>query len=62
MVKSEILLLGDGSHSFRTMGRVLEYRGFSVKALSGPEASLEALVKKNYDLIISKFSRGKRIT
>ena len=60
MVKSEILLLGDSSHSFRTMGRVLEYRGFSVKALSGPEASLEALVKKNYDLIISKFSREEK--
>ena len=60
MVKSEILLLGDGSHSFRTMGRVLEYRGFSVKALRGPEASLEALVKKNYNLIIARLSREEK--
>ncbi len=57
MAKSEILLLGDGSHSFRTMGWVLEYKGFSIKALRGPEAALEALVKNNYDLIIAKLSR-----
>ncbi len=42
------------------MGWVLEYKGFSVKALRGPEASLEALVKHNYDLIIAKFSREER--
>jgi PleD family two-component response regulator len=57
MAKAEILLLGDGSHPFRTMGWVLEYRGFSIKALQGPEAALEALVKNNYDLIIAKLSR-----
>ena len=33
-------------------------RGFSIKALIGSEAALEALVKRNYDLIIVKFSRG----
>ena len=60
MVKSEILLLGDGSHPFRTMGWVLEYRGFSLKALRGPEAALEALVKKNYDLIIAKLSQEEK--
>ena len=60
MAKSEILLLGDGSSSLRTMGWVLEYRGFSIKALTGSEAALEALVKKNYDLIIAKFSRGEK--
>jgi PleD family two-component response regulator len=52
----QILLLGDGSHSFRNMVWVLEDRGFSVKALGNPEAALEALVKKNYDLIIAKLS------
>ncbi len=57
MAKSEILLLGDGSQPFRTMGWVLEYKGFSIKALRGPEAALEALVKKNYDLIIARLSR-----
>lgn len=60
MAKSEILLLGDGSHSFRTMGWVLEYKGFSIKAFRGPEAALEALVKNNYDLIIAKLSREER--
>ena len=38
MGKYEILLLGDGSHPFRTMGWVLEYQGFSVKDLRGPES------------------------
>ena len=60
MTNYEILLLGDGSHPFRTMGWVLEYRGFSIKALRGPEAALEALVKKNYDLIIAKLSREEK--
>ena len=60
MAKSEILLLGDGSHPFRTMRRVLEYRDFSVKALRSPEVALEALVKKNYDLIIAKLSREEK--
>ena len=39
---------------------VLEYKGFSIKAFSGPEAALEALVKKNYDLIIAKLSREEK--
>jgi ATP-dependent Lon protease len=60
MTKFEILLLGDDSQSFRTMGWVLAYRGFSVKAFGSPEAALEALVKKNYDLVIAKLSREKR--
>jgi len=60
MAKSEILLLGDGSRPFRTMGWVLEYKGFSIKALRGPEAALEALVKKNYDLIIARLSRDEK--
>jgi sigma-B regulation protein RsbU (phosphoserine phosphatase) len=56
MAKYEILLLGDGSHLFRTIGWVLEYKGLSVKASASPEAALEALVKKNYDLIVAKLS------
>ena len=60
MNKNEILLLGDGSHPFRTMGWILEYRGFSINALRGPEAALEALVKKDYDLIIAKLSQEER--
>ncbi len=60
MAKSEILLLGEGSKSLRTMGWALEYKGFSIKAVSGAEAALEALVKKNYDLIIAKVSRNEK--
>jgi PleD family two-component response regulator len=60
MAKSEILLLGDGSHPFRTMGWVLAYKGYSIKAVKGPEAALEALVKKNYDLILAKISQNEK--
>jgi DNA-binding NtrC family response regulator len=57
MAKSEILLLGDGSQPFRTMGLILEYKGLSIKAVRGADAALEALVKKNFDLIIASLSR-----
>ena len=60
MAKNEILLLGDGSHSFRTMGWVLEYKGSSIKAVRGAEAALEAMVKKNYDLVIAKISQEEK--
>jgi len=60
MAKFEILLLGGGSRSFRTVDWVLEYRGFSVNAFGSPEAALEALVKKNYDLIIARISKEER--
>ncbi len=56
MAKYEILLLGDGSHLFRTIAWVLEYKGYAVRAAASPEAALEALVKKNYDLVIAKLS------
>ena len=56
MAQYEILLLGDGSHLFRTMAWVLEYKGYAVKTAVSPEAALEALVKKNYDLVIAKLS------
>lgn len=56
MAKYEILLLGDGSHLFRTIGWVLEYKGYAVKTVASPEAALEALVKKNYDLVIAKLT------
>ena len=60
MARFDILLLGDGSQPFRTMGWVLEYRGFSLKAVGDPEAALEAMVKKNYDLIIAKVSKNEK--
>ncbi len=59
MAKYEILLLGDGSHLFRTIAWVLEYKGYSVRAAASPEAALEALVKKNYDLVIAKLTMAE---
>lgn len=60
MARYEILLLGDGSHLFRTIAWVLEYKGYSVRAAAHPEAALEALVKKNYDLVIARLSMNER--
>jgi two-component system OmpR family response regulator len=57
MAKSEILLLSDGSQPFWTIGWVLEYKDLSIKAVRGTEAALEALVQKNYDLIIASLTR-----
>jgi DNA-binding response OmpR family regulator len=58
MSEYQILLLGDGSQAFQTIARVLKFNGFTVKAAGNPEEALEALVRKNYDLIIAKLSRG----
>jgi two-component system, sensor histidine kinase and response regulator len=60
MAKHDILLVGDGTNLFRTIGWVLQYRGFAVKATASPEAALEALVKKNYDLVIGKLTADNR--
>jgi DNA-binding NarL/FixJ family response regulator len=56
MAKYDILLIGDGTHLLRTIGWVLDYKGFAVKVTANPEDALEALVKKNYDLVIAKVS------
>ncbi len=57
MAKYDILLIGDGTDLLKNIGWVLEYKGFVVKLTANPEAALEALVKKNYDLVIAKLSR-----
>lgn len=56
MVKHDILLIGDGTNLLKTIGWVLDYKGFAVKVTASPEAALEALVKKNYDLVIARLS------
>ena len=56
MSKYDILLVGDGSNLLQTISWVLEYKGFSVKTAATPEAALEALVRKNYDLVISRIT------
>jgi two-component system, sensor histidine kinase and response regulator len=54
MAKYDILLIGDGTNLLKTIGWVLDYKGFAVKATASPEAALEAMVKKNYDLVIAR--------
>ena len=60
MAKYDILLIGDGTNLLKTIGWVLDYKGFAVKVTATPEAALEALVKKNYDLVIAKLTTGDR--
>jgi two-component system, sensor histidine kinase and response regulator len=60
MVKQDILLIGDGTNLLKTIGWVLDYKGFAVKVTASPEAALEALVKKNYDLVIAKLASADR--
>ena len=62
MAKHDILLIGDGTNLLKTIGWVLDYKGFAVKVTASPEAALEALVKKNYDLIIAKLTSADRET
>ena len=60
MAKHDILLIGDGTNLLKTIGWVLDYKGFVVRVAASPEAALEALVKKNYDLIIAKLTNADR--
>jgi signal transduction histidine kinase len=60
MAKHDILLIGDGTNLLKTIGWVLDYKGFVVKVTASPEAALEALVKKNYDLVIAKLTTVDR--
>jgi DNA-binding response OmpR family regulator len=60
MAKYDILLIGDGTNLLKTIGWVLDYKGFAVKVTASPEAALEALVKKNYDLVIAKLTTADR--
>ena len=60
MANYDILLIGDGTNLLKTIGWVLDYKGFAVKVTASPEAALEALVKKNYDLVIARLSTDDR--
>ena len=53
MTRHDILLIGGGTDLLKTIGWVLGYKGFAVKVTASPEAAVEALVKKNYDLVIA---------
>jgi signal transduction histidine kinase len=52
MAKYDILLIGDDTRLLQTIGWVLEHKGCAVNATATPEAALEALVRKNYDLVV----------
>lgn len=56
MAAYEILLLDDESSLFRTLAWALEHKGYKVAAVSSPEAAIESLVTKNYDLLIAKLT------
>jgi DNA-binding response OmpR family regulator len=56
MAKYNILLIGEGANILKTIGWVLDYKGCAIKVTASPEAALEALVKKNYDLVIAKLT------
>ena len=56
MAKYDILLIGDGTNLLKTIGWVLDYKGFAVRVTASPEAALEALVRKNYDLVVAKLT------
>ena len=60
MAKQDILVIGDGTNLLKTIGWVLDYKGFAVRVTASPEAALEALVKKNYDLVIAKLTTDDR--
>ncbi len=55
-MEGNILLLGDGSHLFRAMGWVLKSKDYRVERALEPETAVEALVKKNFDLIIARLT------
>jgi signal transduction histidine kinase len=60
MARQDILVIGDGTNLLKTIGWVLDYKGFVVNVTASPEAALEALVKKNYDLVIAKLTTADR--
>jgi two-component system sensor histidine kinase/response regulator len=62
MAKYDILLIGDGTNLLKTIGWVLDYKGFAVKVTASPEDALEAMVKKNYDLVMGKLTPDDRET
>lgn len=53
MAAYEILLLDNGSPLFHTLAWALESKGYGVAAVSSPEAAIESLARKNYDLLIA---------
>ena len=57
MDKKRILVVGYEQHISRTICWVLEYQGHKARSAFGSGAAIEALIKKNYDLVIAQFSK-----
>jgi signal transduction histidine kinase len=53
MAAFEILLMSDGSSLFRTLAWALESKSYGVAEVSSPEAAIESLALKDYDLLIA---------
>ncbi|MBM4274252.1 MAG: response regulator [Deltaproteobacteria bacterium] len=53
----DILLVGDGSNLFWTLTWALGHKGYRIRSAAQLEAALEALVKKNFDLIIARLTK-----
>lgn len=56
MTGHKILFINDGQHLCRIICWALEYRGYQVRSAASPETAIEALVQKNYDLVIAKLT------
>ena len=56
MAQYDILVTGDGTNLLQTIGLVLKSKSFAVKTTTGQEAALEALLRKNYDLVVAKLT------
>ncbi|MFZ5450822.1 MAG: ATP-binding protein [Thermodesulfobacteriota bacterium] len=59
MTAYEILLLDNGSPLFHTLGWALESKGYRVAEVSSPEAAIESLARKNYDLLITPLTQER---
>lgn len=60
MANYDILLIGGDTNLLKTLGWVLDYKGFAVKVTATPDAASEALEQKNYDLVMVQLAMGGR--
>lgn len=54
MAAYEILLANDGASLFRTLSWALEAKGYGVTEVFSPEAAIESLAFRNYDLLVAQ--------
>jgi DNA-binding response OmpR family regulator len=56
MAQYDILVTSDGTNLLQTISWVLKSKSFAVKTTTSQEAALEALLRKNYDLVVAKLT------